>query len=94
MTDLRTLYTACQTYQQVYQTYPKDIKALAEDKPPFISQELGEARGPISGYYYYYSLIDKDSFEIFAASEPSHKKFYINESGIIRLESKFGQKVE
>lgn len=92
--DLRTLYAACQSYKQAYQIYPRKLKILSEGNPPFISQELGDARGPISGYYYYYSLIDKDRFEIFASSEPSHKKFYIDETGIIRLNDKFSQVVE
>ena len=93
LVDLRTLYAACQSYRQVFHIYPRTLKMLSEKG--WISQKLSDDRGSISGYYYYYSLTtDKDSFEIFAVSGPSYKKFYIDETGIIKLNDKFGQVVK
>ena len=92
--DLRTLHAACQSYHELHKTFPQNLKVLAEDKPPWISEELGNSRGSLSGYYYFYSLIDKDHFEIFATGEPGKKKFYIDQDGSIKLEGKFGQVIE
>lgn len=85
VTDLRTLYAACESYKEVYQTYPESLKVMAEEQPPFISEKLGEGRGAMSDYRFDYSFKDKDNFEIVASSSLPNRNLYIDKSGNIKL---------
>ncbi|MFA5148197.1 MAG: hypothetical protein WC491_03620 [Candidatus Omnitrophota bacterium] len=100
ISSLRTIYMACESYRYwnagEVKPYPPDIKTLSSTNPPFIDATLGA--GLKQGYVYAYALLGPDKFTCTASPEKpgdsGGKTFFINESGIIRLNSVNGAEVD
>jgi hypothetical protein len=96
--SLRTLSAACESYRadQNPVTYPPDLSALAEANPPYIDSQLGS--GEKKGYKYIYTRISANQYTCFAKPEEpgvmGDRTFFIDESGVIRLDNANGNPLE
>jgi len=100
---LRTISTACESYRsaQTPTTYPANLAALSSATPPYIDSSLGGATGASSakqGYYYTYALVNANQFTCTATPAVSGttgtRIFFVDESGVIRLNSASGSPIE
>ena len=93
--------SACQAYFTDKREYPPSLKDLTSTKPPYIESNLAEANSSsvtLEGYYYVYKFLDKDHFTLYAqpveTNVPGGKIFFIDQSGILRLDGPSGASEE
>lgn len=95
---LRTLSTALESYRaaQVPPTFPADLAAMSDADPPYIDDTL--AAGAKQGYDFTYAQTDANSYTVTAAPTTDgvtgEKTFFVDESGVIRLDDVDGAPVE
>ncbi len=100
---LRTISTACESYRsaQTPTTYPANLAVLSSATPPYIDSSLAGATGTSNarqGYYYTYALVNANQFTCTAKPAVSGttgtRVFFVDESGVIRLNSASGAPIE
>jgi hypothetical protein len=99
VSSLRTISTACECYRAANTpvAYPSDLKALSEANPPYIDKQLGS--GTKSGYKFIYTYISPSKYTCVASPENSElssekKTYFVDETGVIRLNDVSGPSVE
>lgn len=96
--SLRTISGACEVYraERTPVTYPPNLKALSETNPPHIDLDLG--RGEKEGYKYIYTFISAEKYTCIASPKNSrggeNKTYFVDETGIIRINNANGAPVE
>lgn len=96
--SLRTISTSCESYRyaQTPPTYPPSLKALSEARPPYIDKALAD--GTDKGYNFIYILVNPEQFTCRATPVKSGitgtKAFFIDETGIIRLDNAAGAPID
>jgi len=95
--SIMTINVACQSYFMAKREYPSSLGDLTNATPPYIESKLIEANSSsaaIRGYYYVYEFLDKDHFTLYArpveTGVPGGKIFFIDQSGILRLDGPSG----
>jgi len=100
---LRTISTACESYRaaQTPPTYPANLAALSSATPPYIDASLAGATSSATakqGYYYTYTLVNANQFTCTATPAVSGttgtRVFFVDESGVIRLNNAAGSPIE
>ncbi len=100
---LRTISTACENYRaaQSPPSYPAGLNTLATSNPPYIDTFLAGATSPSSsrqGYYYTYTVLSSDQYTCLATPKTSGitgtRIFYVDETGVIRINNSAGDSVE
>jgi len=84
--SLRTLVTACESYNMIHNSYPENLQALSSEQPPYIDQDLGS--GQKQGYSFTYQAnLDGTAYTVTAMpidpNATSQKTFTITEEGKI-----------
>lgn len=98
ISSLREISTVCESYraQQSPVRYPPNLKALFEANPPYVDQETGN--GKKNGYIFTYTFIDANKYTCVASPEkPSvsgNKTYFVDETGVIRLNNSIGAPTE
>jgi len=96
--QLRTLYEASEIYRKIQRpaAYPESILDLEKTSPPLIDAEL--IRNQELGYQLLYDRLNGDKFSIVAKPNykylTGHHTFFIDETGIIRLNSATGDPID
>ncbi len=100
---LRTISTACESFRaaQTPPTYPANLAALSGATPPYIDAALAGATAAGTarqGYFYTYALVNANQYTCTATPAVSGttgtRIFFVNESGVIRLNSATGTAIE
>jgi prepilin-type N-terminal cleavage/methylation domain-containing protein len=100
---LRTISTACESYRaaQTPTTYPPDLLTLSTEVPPYIDAGLATAIAvgtAKQGYYYTYAWINANQYTCLATPAVSGttgtRIFFVDESGVIRLNNASGAPIE
>ncbi|MFH1853862.1 MAG: type II secretion system protein [Candidatus Omnitrophota bacterium] len=100
---LRTVSTACESFRsaQTPTTYPANLAALGSAAPPYIDGSLAGATAAATakqGYFYTYALINANQFTCTASPAVSGttgtRIFFVDESGVIRLNNASGAPIE
>lgn len=100
---LRTISTACESFRsaQTPPTYPANLAALSSATPPYIDAGLAGATAAASarqGYFYTYTLVNANQFTCTASPAVSGttgtRIFFVDESGVIRLNNASGAPIE
>ena len=100
---LRTISTACESFRsaQTPPTYPANLAALSGAVPPYIDAGLAGATAAASarqGYFYTYARVNANQFTCTASPAVSGttgtRIFFVDESGVIRLNSAAGAPIE
>ena len=100
---LRTISTACESYRsaQTPVTYPANLAALSTAVPPYIDATLSGATAAGTakqGYFYTYALVNANQFTATASPGVSGttgtRIFFVDESGVIRLNNAAGAPIE
>ena len=100
---LRTISTACESYRaaQTPATYPPDLATLGSATPPYIDSGLAAATAattPKQGYYFTFARSSANQFTCLATPAVSGttgtRIFFVNESGVIRLNDASGAPIE
>ena len=100
---LQTIATALESfrYHKMPPSYPLDMKEMALAAPPYIDINVvnaDRAEKAMKGYYYNYARITVDKF--ICSGQPAIKGttgtriFFVDETGIIRLNNASGEPVE
>lgn len=101
--SLRTINTACTSFfaTQTPPTYPANLGALGSDIPPYIDAALANAASSATarrGYFYAYTLVNANQFTCTAtpaiSSTTGTRVFFMDETGIVRLNNSAGASVE
>lgn len=101
--SLRTISTAEENYRaaQTPPTYTSDLNSLTIATPPYIDSILAGATSSANarqGYYYTYSLLSNYQYTCTATPETSGltgtRIFYVDESGVLRVNNSVGLPVE
>lgn len=98
ISSLSTISTSCEIFRagQLPMTYPPNLKALSEAKDPYVDEETGN--GKKNGYIFTYILIDANKYTCVATPEKpgvsGSKTYFMDESGVIRLNNSTGNPVE
>jgi len=96
--QLRTLYEANEIYRKIQRPaeYPESILDLEKTSPPLINADL--IYNQESGYRFLYDRLNGDKFSIVAKPNykylTGHHTFFIDETGIIRLNSAAGDPID
>ena len=100
---LRTISTACESFRsaQTPPTYPANLAALSGAVPPYIDAGLAGATAAATarqGYFYTYARVNANQFTCTASPAVSGttgtRIFFVDESGVIRLNSAAGAPIE
>jgi len=100
---LRTISTACESYRsaQTPTSYPANLAVLSTEKPPYIDATLAAAVSTDTakqGYYYTYALKNANQYTCTATPAVSGttgtRIFFVDESGVIRLNNVSGLPIE
>ena len=100
---LRTISTACESFRsaQTPPTYPANLAALSGAVPPYIDAGLAGATAAASarqGYFYTYARVNANQFTCTASpavtGTTGTRIFFVDESGVIRLNSAAGAPIE
>ena len=100
---LRTISTACESFRsaQTPPSYPASLSVLGSATPPYIDNSLAaatEAASAKQGYYYTYALVSANQFTCTATPAVSGttgtRIFFVDESGVIRLNNASGAPIE
>ncbi len=100
---MRSLSTAMESYRaaQTPPSYPTNLAALSNSTPPYIDTALAGATASGSakqGYYYTYSRVNANQYTVTSSPAVSgttgSRVFFVDESGVIRLDSAGGSPIE
>lgn len=100
---LRTIGIACGSFNstQTPRDYPASMAVLGNAVPPYIDNKLRDAISAATarqGYYYTYARTDQYRFTCIATPAVSGtsgtRVFFVDESGIIRLNGSTGDPIE
>ena len=100
---LRTISTACESFRsaQTPPTYPANLAALSGAVPPYIDAGLAGATAAATarqGYFYTYARVNANQFTCTASpavtGTTGTRIFFVDESGVIRLNSAAGAPIE
>ena len=100
---LRTISTACESYRsaQTPTTYPASLAALVAVAPVYIDTILAGATASGTakqGYYYTYAYVNANQYGCTASPAVSGttgtRIFFVDESGVIRLNNASGAPIE
>ncbi len=96
--SMRTISTACESYRAMQNpsTYPPDLVTLSSDNPPYIDSTLGS--GTKQGYTFTYALVSANQYTCTAAPVTPNitgvRVFFVDESGVIRVDDASGNPIE
>ena len=100
---LRTISTACESYRsaQTPTAYPANLAALVATAPVYIDTTLAAATAAGTakqGYYYTYARVNVNQYTCTATPAVSGttgtRIFFVDESGVIRLNNASGAPIE
>jgi prepilin-type N-terminal cleavage/methylation domain-containing protein len=100
---LRTVSTACESFRsaQTPTSYPANLAALSTAVPPYIDAGLAGATAAATarqGYFYTYALVNANQYTCTASPGVSGttgtRIFFVDESGVIRLNNATGAPIE
>lgn len=100
---LRTISTACESFRaaQTPPTYPANLAALGSATPAYIDGALAGATAAGTakqGYFYTYTLVNANQYTCTASPAVSGttgtRVFFVDESGVIRLNNVSGAPIE
>ena len=100
---LRTISTACESFRsaQTPTTYPANLGALGSASPPYIDDALAGATAAASakqGYYYTYNRVNVNQYTCYAnpalANTTGTRIFFVDETGVIRLDNASGDPIQ
>jgi prepilin-type N-terminal cleavage/methylation domain-containing protein len=100
---LRTLSTSCESFRsaQTPTTYPANLAALSTAVPAYIDAGLAGATAAGTakqGYFFTYALVNANQFTCLAtpavAGTTGTRVFFVDESGVIRLNNATGAPIE
>jgi prepilin-type N-terminal cleavage/methylation domain-containing protein len=100
---VRTISTACESFRaaQTPTSYPANLAALSAATPAYIDAGLAGATAAGTarqGYFYTYALVNANQFTCTASPALSGttgtRIFFVNESGVIRLNNVSGLPIE
>ncbi len=100
---LRTISTACESFRsaQTPPSYPANLAALGSATPAYIDAGLAGATAAATakqGYFHVYAMVNANQFT--CTSSPAvvnttgTRVFFVDESGVIRLNSVSGAPIE
>ncbi len=95
---VRTISTACESFRaaQTPPTYPANLAALGAAVPPYIDNVL--SAGQKQGYNYAYALVNANQYTCTAtptqAGVTGTRIFFVNETGVIRLNNAAGAPIQ
>jgi type IV pilus assembly protein PilA len=106
--SLRTISVACESFRaaQTPPTYPASLAALTTPAsiPPYIDAGLAAAIGPAGsvnerqGYFFTYALVNRNQYTCTAtpivAGTTGTRVFFVDESGVIRLNTAAGAPIQ
>ncbi|MDD5073132.1 MAG: type II secretion system protein [Candidatus Omnitrophica bacterium] len=96
--SMRTISTGCESYRSMQNppSYPPDLQTLSTETPPYIDPALGS--GSKQGYNFNYTLVDPNQFTCTATPVTVNisgvRTFFVDESGVIRVNDASGIPVE
>jgi type II secretory pathway pseudopilin PulG len=99
----KTISTACESFRaaQTPPTYPANLGALSAAVPPYIDNSLAGAVGAGTarqGYFYTYALVNANQYTCTATpavvGTTGTRIFFVDESGVIRLNNAAGAAIE
>nr|MBU1327973.1 prepilin-type N-terminal cleavage/methylation domain-containing protein [Candidatus Omnitrophota bacterium] len=100
---IRTISTACESFRsaQTPTSYPANLAALSSATPAYIDAGLAGATAAGTarqGYFYTYALVNANQFTCTASPAVSGttgtRIFFVDESGVIRLNNASGLPIE
>ena len=100
---LRTISTSCESYRSARTptSYPATLLILSTEVPPYIDGALAAATAVGSakqGYYYTYAWVNANQYTCTASPAVSGttgtRIFFVDESGVIRLNNASGAPIE
>jgi len=100
---LRTVSTACESFRsaQTPTSYPANLAALSTAVPPYIDAGLAGATAAATarqGYFYTYALVNANQYTCTAnpgvTGTTGTRIFFVDESGVIRLNNATGAPIE
>lgn len=100
---LRTISTACESFRsaQTPPDYPANLAALSTATPRYIDEALAGATTAATakqGYFYAYARVNANQFTCTASPAVSGttgtRIFFVDESGVIRLNNASGAPIE
>ncbi len=100
---LRTISTACESFRsaQTPTTYPANLGALGSATPAYIDNALAGATTAGTakqGYFYTYAFVNVNQFTCLATpavgGTTGTRIFFVDESGVIRLNNVSGAPIE
>jgi len=98
ISSLRTISTSCVGFRSIQSplSYPNNLGELSAAVPPYIDQILGA--GTKQGYVFNYNLVGPDQYTCTAAPVTPNitgvRIFFVDESGVIRVNNAAGAPVE
>jgi type IV pilus assembly protein PilA len=101
--SLRTISVACESFRaaQTPPTYPANLAALSAAVPPYIDAALAGATAAATerqGYFFTYALVDRNQYTCTAspavAGTTGTRIFFVDESGVIRLNNAAGVPIQ
>jgi prepilin-type N-terminal cleavage/methylation domain-containing protein len=96
--SMRTISTGCESYRSMQNpaTYPPDLVTLSTENPPYIDPTLGG--GAKQGYGFNYTLVNPNQYTCTATPITPNitgiRVFFVDESGVIRVDDAAGVPVE
>lgn len=96
--SLRTISTACESYRSMQNpsTYPPDLATLGTENPPYIDPTLASTQK--QGYNFTYALVNANQYTCTATPITPNitgvRTFFVDESGVIRVNDASGAAVE
>jgi len=103
MAALRTISTACESYRaaQTPTSYPATLAVLSTEVPPYIDAGLAGATGAGTakqGYFYTFVWVTANQYTCTASPAVSGttgtRVFFVDESGVIRLNDASGDPIQ
>jgi len=100
---VRTISTACESFRaaQTPTSYPANLAALSSATPAYIDAGLAGATAAGTarqGYFYTYAMVNANQFTCTASPAVSgttgSRIFFVDESGVIRLNNVSGAPIE
>ncbi|MBU1912894.1 MAG: type II secretion system GspH family protein [Candidatus Omnitrophica bacterium] len=100
---LRTISTSCESYRsaQTPTTYPPDLLTLSTETPPYIDAALASAIDTANtkqGFYFTYVWSNANQYTCLAnpavPGTTGTRIFFVDESGVIRLNNASGAPIE
>ncbi len=99
--NLRTISTACESFRaaQTPPSYPFSIWALTTANPPYIDNRFNAAAGAgVQGYRYVYAPGGQNMYSVTASPVTANvtgvRTFFVDQSGVIRLNNAGGQPIQ